>query len=279
MPSSIQIHSLRIRNNISNHFNAHHNTWRRSYKYILPESFLVRKPSSNNTKESVSSFDIEKLNDILSRFVGSFNFHNFFGKPISKETEGGMYRTIYKFSCSPNPLQQTLTIAADNINSSKVSNNKSKNKPFGELATQKFFFLEVEGRSFVYHQIRKMIALSLAIYKDITPLSLLEVALGSPLKVITAVAPGNMLYLESVHFDDNSKQSLEFTPLELKRLNAFKTQKLLPHLTSLVKQEELQKWQEEKLVPIARNNRVWFLLDSFQKWKSSSSQDQHSLPK
>ena len=95
-----------------------------------------------------------------------------------------------------------------------VAYNKSEAKRFiiswkvelFELDGEKFVRCEVVGQSFLYHQIRKMIGLALAVVRGIAPAESLSIALNSKRKFNVPLAPETSLLLEECIFDSYNKK-------------------------------------------------------------------------
>jgi len=75
-----------------------------------------------------------------------------------------------------------------------------------ELNGETYVKCEVLGQSFLYHQIRKMIGMALAISRNVAPEECLQIALNSRKKFNVPLAPEFPLYLEECVFNSYNKK-------------------------------------------------------------------------
>ncbi|KAJ7390390.1 tRNA pseudouridine synthase 1 [Desmophyllum pertusum] len=186
-------------------FDAKGNCSGRTYEYLTP-SFALAKDYQTTTNYRVTEEKIKEVNGILSKFIGTHNYHNFTsGK---KFNDASAQRYIMKFKCG---------------------------KPFEEDGRE-FITIAVKGQSFMLHQIRKMIGLALAIVRGVAPLSTIELARKEK-KVDIPKAPAVGLVLDEVHFeaynrrygDDGIHEALEWDENE-EEIQQFKDQYIYKHI-------------------------------------------------
>ena len=147
----------------------------RTYEYFLPTYALCSNFKELSHKFRVSLDVIAKVNDILSKYCGTHNFHNFTsgrrpGDPSCK-------RYIISFECGAPRL----------------------------LDDVEYLNIMVQGQSFMLHQIRKMIGLMLAILRGFTSEDIIPKSFAKE-KVDIPRAPGLYLILDNVHFDRYNKK-------------------------------------------------------------------------
>lgn len=147
----------------------------RTYMYMLPTFSFT--PVEQFTMESYRITDeiLAEVNKTLSVFKGTHNFHNFTsGK---KHNEASAKRYIMDFKIG---------------------------EPF-MMKNVQYAVITVKGQSFMLHQIRKMIGLTIAIVKGLTGPEVITKAWG-PLKCDIPKAPGLGLMLDRVHYDYYNKR-------------------------------------------------------------------------
>lgn len=147
----------------------------------FPQGGAGSKPRERTKEDLVSDFG-----RLLNNYVGTHNFHSYtkghsWGEPQSK-------RHILKWSV------ETF-----------------------ELRGETYVKCEVLGQSFLYHQIRKMIGMALAISRGIAPENCLCVALRSRVKFNVPLAPEFPLYLEECVFNSYNKRHGHVHGQELSR--------------------------------------------------------------
>ncbi|QDZ18011.1 tRNA pseudouridine synthase [Chloropicon primus] len=180
---------------VTNGFCARKMCDRRRYGYVLPlwaldPSHPVRGNKRQKTSEGSGPGGattgeetgrareeeiLERFNRILKEYEGTHNFHSFTKGKAWNEPQAQRYILNWK----------TETF---------------------ELNGETYVKCEVLGQSFLYHQIRKMIGLALAISRNIAPESVLGLALASRKKFNVPVAPEFPLYLEECVFNSYNKK-------------------------------------------------------------------------
>lgn len=141
----------------------------RSYEYLVPSVAFAPSKEIMDSLFRLSDEHLAKVNSILSRYIGTHNFHNFTsGK---RPTDKSAIRYITDFKAS---------------------------KPF-ECRGHEFVSLEVSGQSFLIHQIRKMIGLCMAICRGYCPEETVDKSWMEK-KLDIPKAPGLGLLLNRVSF-------------------------------------------------------------------------------
>eukprot|EP00871_Galdieria_phlegrea_P002940 jgi/Galph1/3647/GphlegSOOS_G2254.1 len=151
LPEDIRVLGLYL---VSGGFHAKNACDRRRYEYVLPTWTLCANKEeherlvANPKYEDKIQEKIGEFNRLLQRYCGTHHFHNFtLGQSSS---DGSCQRYILEFRCLPPFFIQSVS----------------------------FLRVIVIGQSFLLHQIRKMIGLTIAIYKGIIPEMALTVALS-----------------------------------------------------------------------------------------------------
>lgn len=201
-------------------FNAKNMCGWREYEYLLPTVAL--RPSSVHPQHGDEwTFDHrvkEKVNRLLAAYVGTHNFHNF--TKGSSWSDPAAKRFVMAFSCS-DPV---------------------------EMEGVQFVRLTVRGQSFMFHQIRKMVAMMALIVRDGAPEELLEACMG-PTDVNIPLVPGTNLMLRSCDFSiyeqgrGKNSPPIRFPETEAAREEFVKQQIILP----LAKMQRDDKIMEEWL--------------------------------
>ncbi|KAJ4916252.1 Pseudouridine synthase family protein [Raphanus sativus] len=118
----------------------------------------------------------ERLNRILSCYVGSHNFHNFTTR--TKAADPAANRYILSFNAN-------TVITLDG---------------------KDFVKCEVVGQSFMLHQIRKMIGLAVAVMRNYAPESVIQTAFKKDVRIVVPMAPEVGLYLDECFFTSYNKR-------------------------------------------------------------------------
>uniref|UniRef100_A0A1A9VB88 Pseudouridylate synthase 1 homolog n=1 Tax=Glossina austeni TaxID=7395 RepID=A0A1A9VB88_GLOAU len=153
-------------------FNAKGQCDARTYTYTMPSvAFSDFEASANYETFRLPAEQLQKAKEILQKFEGTKNFHNFtsrknFFDPSSK-------RFIMSFTCSD---------------------------PFLSPQNIEFITVKVKGQSFMLHQIRKMVGLTIAIVRGHTGVPTLNKALSEE-RIDLPMAPGLGLVLDTVHYE------------------------------------------------------------------------------
>jgi len=155
---------------VTKNFNCKSQADARTYLYMTP-TFAFSPVTEIVTEQWRSNKDtIDKVNEVLKGFLGSHYFHNF---------------TSGKLPMEPSSQRYILEMEAG--------------QPF-EREGLEWTVIKVKGQSFMLHQIRKMIGLTIAIVRGHTSLDTLEVTWGMD-RLDVPRAPGLGLMLEEIHYD------------------------------------------------------------------------------
>ncbi|RVE48501.1 hypothetical protein evm_006812 [Chilo suppressalis] len=168
LPESIRIFGMK---RVTNKFNSKVKCDARTYSFTLPtyvfESSLVTE--EERKKYRITPEKLEEVNKILSTYKGTKSYHNFTEKKHYQDPSASRYMLGF-----------------------------SVEKVFVE-SDMEFAVLLVKGQSFMLHQIRKMVGLTIALVRGHADPSILEKAFGKD-KVMIPTAPGLGLVLDMVHY-------------------------------------------------------------------------------
>lgn len=142
---------------------------------------------------------IQQLQDALSEYEGTNNFHNYTIQKSFKDPSAK--RHIRSFVVNPTPIQ---------------------------IRDTEWLSLKVHGQSFMMHQIRKMVAMAVLCVRCAVPIERIKQSYG-PTRISIPKAPGLGLLLERPVFESYSKkardnfgkEALEFTKYD-KEIEEFK---------------------------------------------------------
>lgn len=156
-------------------FDARFNCDARTYSYTLPTiAFSQYNDLTSMADYRLPADRLLKVNQVLASFVGNTNFHNY---TVDKEHfDRSSTRRIHSIDCS---------------------------EPFIRDGVE-FARITVKGQSFMMHQIRKMMAFSLAVIREIIPGELMQRSLTKE-QFNVPTAPGLGLVLESLHFNNYNR--------------------------------------------------------------------------
>ena len=204
-------------------FDARKSCDRRRYEYILPEwmfdpsfqptsreqmtglspeQFIARRNPTYRFDEA----DMVKINGILAQYEGTHNFHNYTVRVNASEPQAKRY--MLSFTC----------------------------EGVAEIKGQRWVRMEVVGQSFMLHQIRKMIGMAVAVFRDMVPDTALRHALRSREREGVPMAPDLGLFLDRCYFESynaNWGQSRGCLDSDLSfgyQIQAFKHERLYPSL-------------------------------------------------
>lgn len=196
LPDVIRIFGIK---RVTKGFNSKNQCDARTYRYIIPTfAFALEDPTllkvgeevnADERIEQLSTIDgkpyvdyrlspesLNRLNSILKLMEGTHNFHNFTSKV--KPLDPRAKRYIIKFHC-------VETFISDGM---------------------EFAILEIKGQSFMLHQIRKMVAVAVAVARNIAPEETINEAFKTMDKLDIAIAPSLGLCLCHVHYDNYGKR-------------------------------------------------------------------------
>lgn len=167
LPKVIRIFGVK---RVTKGFNSKTHCDARTYTYMLPTVAFADKETTPAQEEyRLNEELLKEINDVLSLYVGTKNYHNFTSK--KKNNDPSAFRYIVSFVCEP---------------------------PFVRKGVE-FVVLKVKGQSFMMHQIRKMVGLVLAIIRGHTTKETLAKAFTTE-RVNIPRAPGLGLVLDYVHY-------------------------------------------------------------------------------
>lgn len=181
---------------------------------MLPTfAFAHRDHDVQDETYRLSAETLRQVNQLLARYKGTHNFHNF---------------TSQKWPWEPSAQRYILDMFCE--------------APF-ERDSMEFAVIKVKGQSFMTHQIRKMVGLVVAIVKGYAPEDVLERSWGEA-KVDVPKAPGLGLVLERVHFErynrrygnDGLHEPLDWVQEEAE-VTAFKEQHIYPTIVNTERHE------------------------------------------
>ncbi|XP_063993188.1 pseudouridylate synthase 1 homolog [Diachasmimorpha longicaudata] len=149
----------------------------------------------------------ERVNSVLKLYEGTHNFHNFTSK-------------VRPFDPRANRYMMKCQILETHLSKENVE----------------FVTLQIKGQSFMLHQIRKMIALAIAVVRNLVGEEVIEESFKSD-KWDIPIAPGLGLVLNHVHYDNYNKrygadgihEQLEWSDCEAV-VQKFHSEFILPHI-------------------------------------------------
>ncbi|KAK6112492.1 tRNA pseudouridine(38-40) synthase [Brugia pahangi] len=177
LPEEIRVLGVR---RATRSFKAHKNCDKRTYSYTLPTYAFARADELTTSGFRMSETSIAELNDLLALYKGTHNFFNYTSGRTYEDRSSMRY--IHDFKCGPTQLVE------DEVRGDMVE----------------FITLYITGQSFMLHQIRKMIGMTVATFRGLCGKT--EVAntfLSERMDV--PKAPGLGLVLDKVHYERYDK--------------------------------------------------------------------------
>lgn len=174
---------------VARNFNARQACSARTYSYTLPTIALSRYTDITRLQDyRVTADRLQVATEVLSLYVGERNYHNYTSK--KRFFDPLVMRNITSIEISPPYIQ-------------------------GDIEFCRVF---IKGQSFILHQIRKIIATSLAVARGIIDEDYIHRSFTSD-KIKTPVAPGLGLMLERLHYTKYAslypnRDPLEFTEFD-----------------------------------------------------------------
>lgn len=224
LPNDIRILGLK---QVPRNFKPRSDADARTYSYTLPTIAFSHYNDQSALKEfRVSADKLKEVNATLQFYKGPNKFHNF---TIRKENfERNSFRYMIHLECG---------------------------QPF-VVDDVEFAVIRIKGRSFMMHQIRKMIGLLLAVVREVTDESVFERAF-SQRTVDIPTAPGLGLVLDQIHFDNYNRSPLRkkhFDELEWSEyeeiVNNFRENVIHPVIVRTeIENESMFNWVETLLAP------------------------------
>lgn len=238
LPSDIKVFGFK---RVTKGFNCKEQCDARTYSYTLPSvSFAPADQKADMKTYRIDDATLARVNEALQLFGGTKNFHNFTSR--KKYEDPSARRFIMNFRCEP-------PFMVDDV---------------------EFCMIIVKGQSFMMHQIRKMIGLTLAVVRGITDIETINRSFDKT-RIDIPMAPGLGLVLDQVHYDgynarfkdDGLHEQLEWDECE-PAIQEFRDKFIHP----VIKETELNeqpmiKWLEtlpihtydDRQQNIARNNQ------------------------
>lgn len=240
LPDVIRVFGIK---RVTKGFNSKNQCDARTYRYIIPsfafaleDSSLLKLGEEVDEDERIKQLSIidgkpytdyklspeslDRLNSILKLFEGSHNFHNFTSKV--KPLDPRAKRYIISFCCAE-------TFVSNDI---------------------EFVVLEVKGQSFMLHQIRKMIAIAVAIARNMIPKETIDEAFKTMDRIEIPLAPSLGLCLCRVHYDhygkrygtDGLHETLDWKECE-EEVEKFQKKYILQHMVDTeISEQTTLKW-------------------------------------
>ncbi|KAL5366781.1 Pus1p-like type II pseudousynthas TruA [Cryptosporidium parvum] len=181
---------------------------------------------------SLSDEDLKRFQSILNEYIGTHSFHNFTSK------------SSYEDSTSWRHIEEIKVV--------KVSQNEIK----GEINLIKII---IKGQSFLLHQIRKMVALAIEIFRGTAPSNGIQLCF-LPDKFSIHLAPSQGLLLDRVFYNSyNTKRSISTDQTDfaiqflsfhikdchfVKEMESFKVNSIYSKIYSTISEENYNKWIE-----------------------------------
>ncbi|XP_013383207.1 tRNA pseudouridine synthase A isoform X2 [Lingula anatina] len=260
LPAQIKVFSIK---RVTQGFNSKNNCDNRTYSYLMP-TYAFTPVEQNVTEDFKISDDSLKLaREVLSMFKGTHNFHNFTaGK---KATDPSAKRYIIDIQCGEPFVQEGL----------------------------EFITVTVRGQSFMLHQIRKMIGLTIAVVRGLAAKESVQQAFEHP-KMDIPKAPGLGLLLEKLHYDaynkrygkDGLHETLDWEDIRMD-LDKFKAEQIYPTIIQTeLKEKSMLQWlqtlhlhtfmqsEEEYGVETPKLRDVWTKVKEFSKEKQEASKNE-----
>ncbi|GFX47052.1 tRNA pseudouridine synthase A [Trichonephila clavipes] len=193
----------------------------RTYSYMIPTFAFAPLDEENLETYKISADKIEEVNTFLKSYLGTRNFYNFTSGRLPGDPSCKRY--ILSFECG---------------------------SPF-ESHGLEFCVIKVKGQSFMLHQIRKMIGLTIAIIKKLTDLSILSKVWDSE-RIDIPKAPGLGLMLEELHYDwynkkygsDGIHEALKWDEFK-EQIETFKMEKICANIAKTEREEKsMLQWLE-----------------------------------
>lgn len=217
LPSHIRVLGLK---RVTGRFNSKNSCDARTYSYTLPTfAFAHKDHETQDESFRLSQETLNRVNELLSLYKGTHNFHNFTSQKGPRDPSAKRY--IMEMHCEPPFEQGGLELAV----------------------------IKVKGQSFMMHQIRKMIGLVIAVVKGYAAPSIMERSWGED-KVDIPKVPGLGLVLETVHFEkynrrfgnDGFHESLDWTEKE-ENIEAFKKEHIYPTIIQTeIEEKSMASW-------------------------------------
>ncbi|XP_075222481.1 pseudouridine synthase 1 [Lycorma delicatula] len=218
LPEQIRVIAIR---RVTKGFNSKSSCDARTYSYMLPTFAFASHDIEIDYNYRVTQSIIDRIRRIIMLYQGSHNFHNFTSR--KRPTDPSARRFMISLTCSD---------------------------PF-VIDGMEFATIYVKGQSFMLHQIRKMVGLTIAISRGLTAEEVINKAYDYP-KLDIPIAPSSGLLLEEVHYQrynqrygtDGLHEPLEWKDFE-NIIEEFRNKFVLPAVVEAEKKENSMKlWLE-----------------------------------
>ncbi|XP_073959454.1 pseudouridine synthase 1 isoform X2 [Choristoneura fumiferana] len=221
LPDCIRVFDVK---RVTNKFNSKCKCNARTYSYTLPtytfEPTLSIESGEDRKKYRITPEKLEQVNSVLGFYKGTKCYHNFTEKKHFNDPSASRYMMGF-----------------------------SVEKVFVE-SEMEFAVLLVKGQSFMLHQIRKMVGLTIAVCRGLVDMSIMDKVFGKD-KVMIPTAPGLGLVLDKVHYDrydtkfKDSHDSLTWTEVE-ETVQKFTHDHIYPNIVKgEVKDDSMALWLEK----------------------------------
>ncbi|KAI1724333.1 tRNA pseudouridine synthase domain-containing protein [Ditylenchus destructor] len=147
----------------------------RTYSYTIPTYAFAESEELTRDEYRITEKRINEVNEILNAFVGTHNFFNYTAQKNASDASCNRY--IMSFKCSD----------------TFIYNDKHRD------VDVEFLTIFIKGQSFLLHQIRKMIGMTVSIIRGYKAMNDLEKSFNTE-RVDIPIAPGNGLLLEKLHY-------------------------------------------------------------------------------
>ncbi|TKR92090.1 hypothetical protein L596_006806 [Steinernema carpocapsae] len=178
LPHDIRVMGIR---RVVKKFHAQKDCDSRSYSYSLPTFAFAKLNELSQEDFRITRETIADVDSILELYVGTHNFFNYTSK--KEHNDASCKRYIISFKCGEPFL--------------------CKNEETGKEC--EFITINIRGQSFMLHQIRKMIGMTIAIARGYTYRSDITRSFESQ-RMDVPKAPGLGLLLEQVHYAQYDKR-------------------------------------------------------------------------
>ncbi|XP_063540508.1 pseudouridylate synthase 1 homolog isoform X1 [Cydia strobilella] len=221
LPECIRVFDVK---RVTNKFNSKCKCNARTYSYTLPtfafEPSLSIESGDERKRYRISSDKMQQINSVLGYYKGTKCYHNFTEKKHFQDPSSSRY--MMGFSIDKVFIESDLEFAV----------------------------LLVKGQSFMLHQIRKMIGLTIAVCRGLVDISIMDKVFGKE-KVMIPTAPGLGLVLDKVHYDrydtkfKDSHDSLTWTEVE-DTVQKFTHEHIFPNIIKgEIQDESMATWLEK----------------------------------
>ncbi|KAL3989956.1 tRNA pseudouridine(38-40) synthase [Acanthocheilonema viteae] len=177
LPEEIRVLGIR---RATRSFKAHKNCDKRTYSYTLPTYAFAGVHELTTNAFRISETSVAELNDLLSMYKGTHNFFNYTSGRTYEDRSNMRY--IHDFKCGPTQLVE------DQVRGDMVE----------------FITLYITGQSFMLHQIRKMIGMTVATFRGLCSKTEVKNTFLSE-RMDVPKAPGLGLVLDKVHYESYDK--------------------------------------------------------------------------